>query len=437
MNTNSRKNCNLNLRHIKLLISTLLAGLYFLSIPVFAGEHVRAPNIILIVADYMGYSDIGPYGANDISTPALTTLAKQGVKFTNHYSAAPTCIPSRASLMSGLYPSKVLERFNGRELGLSSERNNLLTQLKAEGYKTALVGKWHLGLEKNFKPNDHGFDYFFGFNSWTLGYHDHLTSDGDPGLYRNDDLVTEKGYLTHLFSEEAVQFINNNASNPFFLYLSYNAGLPPYQSPDLPDSRWDSGWDVNGASRADYVSMVEAMDQGIGEVLNKLEELDLENNTLVIFTYDHGGRHLVDSRPLFHGFSTLWEGGIRVPLIMRWPNKVKEDTVFSSPTISMDITATMLDAAHRDASISTLDGMSLIRIMENSDKSVNRSLFWLHGKMKAVRKGNWKYVVDGHSQLLFNLDIDISERVNMFYRYPKKVEMFKRELADWEKALGN
>lgn len=410
----------------------IILGL-LLSPSILLAENIKSkPNVILIVADYMGYADIEPYGSKDIKTPSLNALASQGLLFSNHYAAAPICIPSRASLMSGKYPAKVMEGFKlGRGRGLHSKNNNLLSGLNASGYNTALIGKWHLGAEQNFRPNDHGFDYFFGFNSWTLGHHTHLTSDGDPGLFRNKEPAIAKGYLADIFTQEAIQFIDKSADDPFFIYLSYNAGLPPYQAPNLPKSEWASGWDANDASRADYIAMIERMDQGIGKVLNKLSQHELEQNTLVIFTYDHGGRHLVDSGPLFHGFGTLWEGGIRVPLIIRWPNRVKKTGVFATPTIAMDLTATMLDAAQADSTSDSLDGTSLFNIMKNSDKFEHRNLYWRHGGMKAIRKNNWKYVVDGHSQLLFNLDADISER-NKFHKNPKKVNELKQKLAEWE-----
>ena len=395
------------------------------------------PNIILIVADYMGYADIGAYGATDIQTPALDTLATQGVRFSNYYSSAPKCIPSRASLMSGLYPAKALTRFTSEKgLGLPSEKNILLSELKAAGYATAAVGKWHLGTEQNFKPTDHGFDSFFGFHSWTLGYHNHLTSDGEPGLFRNDKLVNEDGYLTELFTNEGIKFIDESADKPFFLYLAYNSALPPYQRPNLPESQWDSGWEVDNASRADYVAMVEAMDQGINKILNKLQEHGLAENTLVIFTYDHGGRHLINNEPLFHGFSTLWEGGIRVPLIIRWPKNVKSGGLVNTPVIAMDLTASMLDAADRDNAMSTLDGISLFTIINKPEKVTQRQLFWRHGKMKAARQGAWKYIIDGHTQLLINLDTDISERKNLYYKYPKIAKQLRDSLANWEQSLN-
>ncbi len=392
------------------------------------------PNIILIVADYMGYSDIGPFGAKDIQTPGLNELAEQGVRFSNYYAAAPICIPSRAALMSGLYPDKVLKRLNySRGLGLPSEKNNLLKGLKAAGYQTALIGKWHLGNESNFKPNDHGFDYFFGFDSWTLGYHDHLTSTGEPGLYRNDQKVQEDGYLTDMFSQEAVSFLSNT-SKPFFLYLAYNAGLPPYQKPDLAQSEWDSGWDANSASRDDYVAMIESMDKGIERVLEKLKSLGLSENTLVVFTYDHGGRHFADSGPLFHGFSTVWEGGIRVPLIIRWPEKITAGKLIDTPAIAMDLTATMLQAADGESSIESLDGINLLPLKQNMpDKE--RTFYWRRGSMKAVRMGQWKYVVDRSSQFLFDLSQDTGERKNQFSSHPQIVKQLKQALENWERSL--
>jgi len=401
-----------------------------------ASSKDTAPNIILIVADYMGYADIEPYGANDIKTPSLNQLAAEGVQFLNHYAAAPVCIPSRASLMSGMYPAKVLQRIGpGKGRGLPSEKNHLLNGLKSAGYKTALVGKWHLGAENNYSPNAHGFDYFFGFDDWTLSYYSHLTSDGEPGLYRNQKQVDESGYLTDLFTNEALAFIDQNSTSPFFLYLSYNAGLPPYQKPNLPKSQWDSGWDPSEASREDYAAMIERMDQGIGQVLSLLKEKSIEENTLVIFTYDHGGRHLVDSGPLFHGFSTLWEGGIRVPLIIRWPNKAIRVKQVNSPTIAMDVTATMLAAARPEAKTDSLDGENVFQILSDPAKFDDRELYWRFGRMKAIRKSHWKYVVDNHSQLLFNLALDVGERENLFNQRQDKVKLLKSRLSAWEESL--
>ncbi|MEM8499735.1 MAG: sulfatase-like hydrolase/transferase [Pseudomonadota bacterium] len=399
-------------------------------------QNSEAPNIILIVADYMGYADIEPYGAKDIRTPALKSLADAGTRFTSFYSAAPKCVPARAALLSGKYPSKVLSKLTpfSKSQGLRARDNILVAQLKAGGYNTAMIGKWHLGSGKNFKPTDHGFDSFLGFDDWTLGYHNHLTSNGEPGLLRDGMLVNETGYLTELFSDEAVRVINSSDS-PFFIYLSYNTGLPPYQRPNMPESEWDSGWDVNEASRADYVAMVESMDSSIARVLHTLQQRQIEENTLVIFTYDHGGRHLVDAGPLFHGFGTLWEGGIRVPMIMRWPNKVASSKTASTPAIAMDLTATMLFAAGRKIPNGSLDGINLLPLSNASAQASHRSFFWRSGKMKAVRHVQWKYIIDGHTQLLFDLDSDIGERRNVFAEYQPIATQLRGKLADWEASL--
>ncbi|GAA6151760.1 sulfatase-like hydrolase/transferase [Pseudoteredinibacter isoporae] len=390
-----------------------------------ANKSEALPNIVLIVADYMGYSDIGPYGASDINTPSLDRLAAEGVRFSDHYSSAPKCIPARASLMSGVYPAKALHR----GYGLPAEKNIVLKSLQASAYRTALIGKWHLGMSPGYHPNDHGFDYFLGFNSWTLDHHTHDTPQGEPGLYRNAERVSESGYLSDVLTREAVQFIKQPAQKPFFLYLSYSAGLPPYQKPDLPQSHWQSGWDAAKARRSDYVAMVERMDEGIAKVLNALAAEDQEAETLVIFTYDHGGRHLVNSGPLFHGFDTLWEGGIRVPLIARWPGKLRAGRLISTPSIIMDISATILDVSGNTARVSMTDGMSFIDPNPSSD---DRAFFWKNKAMRAVRKGAWKYVVDGHTQMLFDVEKDMGERTNLFYRHPEVVLELQALLNDWE-----
>ena len=401
----------------------------------------RRPNIVLIVADYLGYGDTGPYGVDDIRTPSLDRLAAQGVRFTDHYAAAPICGPSRAALMSGFYPPRVgfENNIRGPEDGLRARDSTLVRELKAAGYATAMIGKWHLGNGPDFDPTAHGFDSFFGFHTWTLGYHDHRTSEGQPGLFRDRELVETDGYLTDLFTRESVAFVERQSDRPFFLYLAYNTGLPPYQGPDLPESQWEAGWDVNQASRADLVAMVESMDRGIGEVLAALERTGVAENTFVVFTYDHGGRHLVRSDPLFHGFATVWEGGIRVPLIARWPGELRPAATVEDPTIAMDVTATLLDAAGRAETITELDGVSLLPMLRNEAPAPDRGLFWrigsFAGGQKAARRGRWKYVVDGDTQLLFDLRSDVGERHNAFADRPDVARQLREALAAWERSV--
>ena len=420
----------------------LIAALSFAAGSEARGQTADRPNIVLIVADYMGYSDIGPYGATDIQTPSLNALADAGVRFSDYYSASPVCGPSRAALLSGFYPGRVGVESNiaAPDDGLSSRDSTLVRELKASGYRTAMVGKWHLGRGADTSPTSHGFDSFLGFHTWTLGYHTHLTPAGEPGLFRDSDPVTEEGYLTDVFTNEATRFIEQNPANPFFLYLAYNTALPPYQRPDLPESEWDSGWDVNEATREDYVAMVESMDQGIGRVLRTLDELELAENTLVIFTYDHGGRDLVRSAPLFHGFGTLWEGGIRVPLLMRWPGQFGAGRTLERPSIAMDITATILAAAGRDVEALALDGSSLLPQLRNDARVPAQPLFWRIGPpmsaTRAVRRENWKYLVDQGSQFLFDLDADIGERTNLFSANPEIARELRTAVTQWEESLA-
>jgi arylsulfatase A-like enzyme len=422
----------------------LFIAVVFLSL--VTAEDARAqsstlPNIVLIVSDYMGYSDIGPYGATDIRTPSLDAIARDGVRFTSYYAASPVCGPSRAALLSGYYPARVRMETNipPDVGGLSAENGTLLRELKAAGYRAAMLGKWHLGRREGFSPRSHGFDTFFGFYDWTLGYHNHLNSSGQPGLYRGDELAREEGYLTELLSTEATRFIEESAEAPFFLYLAYNVGLPPYQGPNLPEAKWQSGWNVNEATRDDYIAMVEAMDDGIGRVLNTLDALDLTENTLVIFTYDHGGQDLVRSDPLFHGFGTLWEGGIRVPLLVKWPRVFDKRQEIDRPTIAMDLTATMLAAAGRNTDALALDGTSLLPLLADGIDVPAETLFWRFrgpgGAMRAARRDNWKLVMDADAQFLFDLEADVGERSNQFFRRPEIAKELREALSAWGQSM--
>jgi arylsulfatase A-like enzyme len=404
-------------------------------------QDTALPNIVLIVSDYMGYSDIEPYGATDVRTPALRAIARGGVRFTSYYSASPVCGPSRAALLSGRYPGRVQMETNVAPDygGLSFRYGTLVRELKSAGYRTAMIGKWHLGRGPGYSPRNHGFDSFYGFHDWTIGYHTHLNQAGQPGLYRGEEVVSEEGYLTELLSTEATRFIEASAGSPFFLYLAYNAGLPPYQGPDLPETEWQSGWNVSEATRADYIAMVEAMDDGIGRVMAKLDELDLAENTLVIYTYDHGGQDLVRSDPLFHGFGSLWEGGIRVPLLVRWPSQIERGQEVDRPSIAMDLTATMLAAAGREPEALDLDGRNLLPLLVDGTDVPAETLYWRFqgpgGIMRAVRRDNWKFLVDRDASFLFDLDDDIGERKNLFARQPELAEELRQAFMAWSQSL--
>jgi len=419
----------------------LIVICFTLSAGASADANAQPPNIVLIISDYMGYHDIEPYGAEDVRTPSLARLASEGVTMTNFYAAAPVCGPARAALYTGQYPARIGFENNIRTEtdGLSSSVPSLPRWLHEAGYRTGLFGKWHLGSARDFTPNAHGFDEFIGHHQWTVSYYHHKTEQGDPGLYENDRIIERDGYLTDLLSDEAVDFIGRNRDQPFFLTLAYNAALPPYQPPGLPESKWDDGWDVNTATRDDYVRMVERMDEGIGKVLDTLDALNLDDNTLVIYLYDHGGRHLVNSAPLFHGFANLWEGGIRIPAILRLPGVIPANERSAMPGIAMDLTATILGVAGITDPVASLDGVNLLPYLRQEQPPLSRQFYWRadlydFGKQLAIRDGQWKYVEHGNTQFLFNLNADISERNNLFYEHTEVVNRLRADLDAWQES---
>ena len=405
------------------------------------------PNIVVIVADYMGYSDIEPYGAADVRTPHLKRLAAEGTRLTNAYASAPVCVPSRAALLTGVYQQRLGIEGNADEKnGLPPSHKTVAERLQTAGYRTAMVGKWHLGFAPGSAPNARGFDTSLAFNSWSIDYYSHRTPEGDPGLFEDGRPVEIPGYSTDIFANRAIDFIQREDARPFFVFLAFNASLPPRQPPGRPDDVRAKGpgavpmpeW--HRGTRQDYVAVVEGLDAAVGRVLASIDKKGIRENTLVIFTYDHGGRELARNAPLFHGFATLWEGGIRVPLVARWPSVLRAGAVSAQPTIHMDVTATILRAAGLEPDAAgKLDGVDLIPILTGRAPAFDRPFFWRLSfpgrEQKAVRRGRWKLVVDGNTPLLFDLEADISERRDVRYAQPSILRELRAELAAWEKEL--
>jgi arylsulfatase A-like enzyme len=409
------------------------------------------PNIVLIITDDVGYGDFGSYGAPDVKTPNIDSLAADGTKLTDFY-AAPLCTPTRAALISGRYPQRVrLERALGsssspaRDQGLRPTGRSLPQLLKNNGYATALIGKWHLGYKPEFSPNAHGFDDFFGFKSGFTDYYQHTDADGLADLFENGDRVQVAGYMTDLITERSVRFIEQSAGRPFFLEVAYNAAHWPFQRPDHPSTAPDHGRFVQPAddvtsSREDYVAVLERADQGVGRILSTLDGSGLRQNTLVIFTNDNGGEWLSRNAPLFHRKDTLWEGGIRVPAIFRWPGRIPAGRVSSQVGITMDLTATILAASGATAD-SRLEGIDLLPILEGRAASVTRTLFWRIAiparQQRAVRAGEWKLLVDGDDTLLFDLSRDIAERNDVAKERPDIAKRLRPLIAAWEKDVDS
>jgi arylsulfatase A-like enzyme len=417
----------------------------------------RPPNVVLVMMDDMGYGDLGSYGASDVRTPNIDRLAREGVRLTDAYANGPVCTPTRAALISGRYQQRVgLEGIltlsaADRELGLPALGASLPALLKTNGYRTGLVGKWHLGWKPEFGPIAHGFDEFYGFLS---GAHSYYTNQaeifgvggGPPDLFENTKPVEATGYLTDEITRRAVSFITRHADRPFFLEVAYNAVHWPFEPPDRPSTEAERRArrplrqmpdDSVPATRQDYVRMLERADQGVGEILTALDQRGITNHTLVVFTNDNGGEWLSRNAPLFHRKATLWEGGIRVPLILRWPGELPAGTISGQVAITMDITASILAAAGaRPPAGYRPDGIDILPILRGKAPLLERRLFWRWARpnreQRAVRFGQWKLLVDASQLLLFDLSVDPGERTDLAARRPDLVVTLKRLLADWE-----
>jgi arylsulfatase A-like enzyme len=331
------------------------------------------------------------------------------------------------------------------QLGLIATGRTLPQLLKNHGYTTALIGKWHLGYKPEFSPNTHGFDYFFGLKS---GYHDfyqHTGGNGKPDLWENDRPIDLNGYTTDLITERALKFIEQNTNRPFFIDVAYNAPHWPYQPPDKPSVAPRNGahvrpGDTPTSTRADYVAMVERVDRGVGEILRLLDRLKLSNNTIVIFTNDNGGEWLSNNGPLFNRKWTVWEGGIRVPALIRWPGRIPGGAVSDQVGITMDLTASILAATGTTVPPETrLDGVNLFPIWEGKAPKIERTLFWRTNvgghSQKAVRSGDVKLVIDGNHTFLFDIRADTGERRDLAGQRQDAAHKLRALLADWERDV--
>jgi arylsulfatase A-like enzyme len=404
------------------------------------------PNVIVIITDDMGYADLGCYGSRDIRTPHLDRLAAQGVRLMNFYSAGPVCTPTRAALMTGRWQQRVGLEWaippGMKEPGLPTRETTLPRFLKDAGYATAMCGKWHLGYQPEFGPNAHGFDEFFGLLSGNVDHYSHREINDDPDWYEDTKPVEVTGYSTELITERAVAFLGRDRERkqPFFLYVAYNAVHWPFQPPGKPDDlRKRETWFAG--TRKDYAAMTEAIDAGVGKILSALDERGAAERTLVIFTNDNGGERLSDMGPLFHHKATLWEGGIRVPCLLKYPSVLPAGKVSDQPAITMDLAATVLAACGVSPSADRkLDGVDLIPLLSGKAPAATRTFCWRIERQgrsqRAVRHGQFKLVRDSGYDQLFDLSADIGERHDLSYQHPEKAEELRRLLAAWEAEMA-
>ena len=407
-------------------------------------SQAERPNIVLIMTDDAGYADLGVYGATDLKTPNIDGLARDGVRLTDFYANGSSCTPTRAGLISGRYQQRfTLEMPLGHaatkdaDRGLPASGRSLPQLLKNAGYATALIGKWHLGYKPEFSPNAHGFDQFFGFKSGYIDFYQHTDNASRSDLFENDAPAQAAGYMTDLITERSIRFIEQNAKRPFFVDVAFNAPHWPYQRPDQPstaaeNARHMTAFDQPTNTRADYVAMLERVDQSVGRILAAIDKAGLRNNTIVIFTNDNGGEWLARNTPLFHHKFSVWEGGIRVPAIVRWPGRIPAGQVSGQVGITMDLTASMLAAAGATVPPETkLEGIDLFPVLEKKTAAIDRTLFWRSAQQRAVRSGDWKLVIDLGRPMLFNLRNDAGERTNMIGERPDIARRLRPLLEAW------
>jgi arylsulfatase A-like enzyme len=422
-----------------------------LALPATGGAaEAKKPNVLIIVGDDMGYADVGFHGCQDIPTPHLDRLAASGVRFTNGYVSGPYCSPTRAGLLTGRYQNRFGHEFNpgGGIQGLPVTETTLADRLKAAGYVTGIVGKWHLGASPEMHPQRRGFDEFFGFLG---GAHSYFLS---AGILRGNEPVDEMDYTTDAFGREAAAFIERHRARPWFLYLTFNAVHTPMEATDDRIAKFAG---VEDRQRRTYDAMMLAMDEAIGRVLGKLADTGLEQDTLVMFLSDNGGPAMPGvtvngsrNHPLRGSKRTTLEGGIRVPLVVSWPEHLTPG-VYDQPVIQLDLHATALAAAGADVPPpGQLDGVDLLPFLRGAKTGApHEALFWRFGEQMAIRRGDYKLVrYDSNADTLsgarnqpvtaaklYRLSDDIGESKDLAAALPDKLQELQAQWDAWNATL--
>ncbi|HEX8238641.1 MAG TPA: sulfatase-like hydrolase/transferase [Allosphingosinicella sp.] len=410
------------------------------------------PNILFILADDLGYADLSCYGRRDYRTPHLDGLAGNGLRMTQGYSNSPVCSATRIALITGRYQYRLragLEEPIVREdrtIGLPPGDPTLPAQLRRIGYSTALVGKWHIGWAPEHGPLRSGYDSFFGILPGAADYFTH-SGDGvavpkETSLYEGDRPVSKRGYLTSLFADRACEEIRKavSAGTPFFISLHFNAPHWPWQGPaDEGAPSWKEDlFHTDGGTMAKYAEMVTALDSAVGRVLAELAAAGVAEETIVVFTSDNGGERFSDTWP-FRGEKTdLLEGGIRVPLIVSWPNRIRPGSAEGQVMISMDWLPTLLAAAGaRPDRHAAPDGENLLPVLTGAQEPQERTLFWRYKNrdQAAARSGRWKYLKVGKEEALYDLASDPRERANLRAKEKVRFAALKESFERWNAAM--
>lgn len=427
--------------------STLLAA-----VPRITEADVRRPNVIFILADDLGYGDLSCFGRPDYATPNLDRMAQQGIRFTNAYSAAPVCTPTRCAFITGRYPARTpiglkepleWKKNLGDKVnveGLSPDHPTIASLLKNNGYETSLVGKWHLGYLPNFGPIQSGFDEFFGIMSGGVDYFTYKDAFGELDLFEDKVPVERIGYLTDLLTERAIKVISRRHSRPFYLSLHYTAPHWPWEGPNdkATSNKLKEGFVgfTAGGSAKIYATIMKSLDDGIGQVMNALGKAKLDRETLVIFTSDNGGERFSYNWPFTGQKMELREGGIRVPAIVRWPGEVPAGRSTEQVAVTMDWTATILAATQTKPDDKfPLDGYDMLPVIKGARSMHDRKLFWRCRNQDAVRSGKWKYLKEDENEYLFDLSIDEREQADFKEQYPEMFQQLRRDYQMWQSQV--
>ncbi len=410
-----------------------------------ATQPARRPNVLVIIADDLGYADLGAQKLEpDIKTPNIDSIAAQGVRFTSGYVSCPVCSPSRAGLLTGRYQERFGHEFNPGpnppgNFGLPVDQVTLADDLKAAGYRTGMVGKWHEGTALDRQPMSRGFESSYGFLGGAHTYVKLGEPTGKDPILRNGKPVGESEYLTDAISREAVGFIDQHKAEPFFLYVAYNAVHVPQEAPQKYQDRFSEVKDVH---RKLMLAMLSAEDDGVGRMLAALKNANLEENTLIFFISDNGGPTALNgssNRPLSGFKAQVWEGGIRVPFAVQWKGHIAAGQVVDQPVISLDILPTALAATGAPLSKPRpIDGVNLLPLLlHENNRAPHESLFWRYGGQRAMRQGDYKLVQIGQeSPQLFDLKADVGEKHDLAAEQPQRAEQMFAAYEKWNGELA-
>lgn len=443
----------------------LLLAAFGLLISIISGSSQErvAPNIIIILADDLGYGDMSVYNG-DVPVPALTQMAKEGMRFTDFHSNGAVCSPTRAALLTGRYQQRmgIEKALNEKDKGLSDEKAKgevtLAQYLQEAGYKTAILGKWHLGSQKGTSPLQFGFHEFKGMLHGSGDYMSKVTRGGDYDWWNGDQLKKEKEYNTHLITREALTFLENNRSNPFFLFVSHNAIHFPWQQPgDTAHMREGQSYpDVNGPKsklgqhgpnevRSVIRNMIIELDKSVASIFTKLKELGLDENTFVFFCSDNGGienyiggyHNISHNKPFRGEKGQLYEGGHRVPAIAWWPSQIPASVTNNETLMTMDLLPTIMELVRQKPLRNKVDGISIVPVLFENGKLPSRSFFWKHSEAYAVRSAHWKMIIkeENNQPELYDLAVDPSEKNNVAAANQEIIARLSRELEQWKKDV--